>query len=149
MRFEGGHLIADALGGPTSRTNVVPMPHTFNTVTYKKVENEIRKELNGRNPSEASMEVDVSYPSDRLEGFLTTAEQNKLQTKVGGAQMYLLRQLFKYVPDWMSIQLSDVGGVGYKYWDLEHIRRDIWPWGAKPADVFASGKLETAVNNLT
>ena len=150
MRFEGGHLIADVLGGPTSTTNVVPMPHTVNTKTFKSIEHDIRTELAGRTPSEAQMEVDVSYSADDLEGFLTSSEQTTLDGKVGAAKMGLLRQLFKSVPDWMSVQLEDAGGGGRKYWDLKSIRNDIWPWGEKPADVFdAAYDLEGATNRLT
>jgi len=100
VRFEGGHLIADRYGGPTSVTNTVPLPHAFNCIAYKKEENFLNSTLTNQ---ETTMEVSIQYPDDELKGFLTPKEQRTLERNTSKAQVDKLRVLFSGVPGFIQV----------------------------------------------
>lgn len=143
-RFEGGHAIADVFGGPTARTNTFPLPHAFNTITYKKAEARLKKLLDAKKDS--TMEVSIEYPEDPLEGFLTSAERNKLLQKVGQVQLEKLEDLFCTVPGWMAWEVND-GKGGHNWTDFDNIRKDLWPTGTRPDNIITK-QFVKAVNNL-
>jgi hypothetical protein len=56
---EGGHLIAARLGGPSDVANLVPQNVNFNRGAWKKMENELAREL--RSKAEVDVEIDLVY----------------------------------------------------------------------------------------
>ncbi|UNU73348.1 DNA/RNA non-specific endonuclease [Moraxella nasovis] len=70
---EGGHLIASALGGSGDRINLVPQAQTLNRSDWKKMENELVRELKAG--KKVTIKIDVSYPatSTRPNRFYVTA----------------------------------------------------------------------------
>jgi hypothetical protein len=146
VRFEGGHLIADRYGGPTSVTNTVPLPHTFNCIPYKKEENALHKTLTHQ---DTTMEVSIQYPDDELEGFLSPSEQRALERKTSKAQVDKLRDLFAEVPEWISWEVNDPnGGKQHDWIEFDDIRSDIFPRGMKPKGLVNDIDFINAVNNL-
>jgi len=131
-RLEGGHAIADVYGGPTARTNTFPLPHAFNTITYKKAESSLKKKLSAKR--ETAMEVSVEYPDDPLEGFLTPAEKRQLAKRVTPAQLRKLEAIFELVPGWMAWEVNNKQG-GHNWTEFDNIRKDFWPTGTKPANI--------------
>lgn len=71
---EGGHLIASILGGAGDRINMVPQAQRLNRSDWKKMENELARELNAG--KSVSIKIDIGYPqgnSARPNQFLVTA----------------------------------------------------------------------------
>ena len=57
---EGGHLIASALGGAGDRINMVPQVQRLNRSDWKKMENELARELKAG--KSVSVKIDIDYP---------------------------------------------------------------------------------------
>ena len=71
---EGGHLIASILGGAGDRINMVPQAQRLNRSDWKKMENELARELKAG--KSVSVKIDIDYPlgnSVRPNRFLVTA----------------------------------------------------------------------------
>lgn len=143
IRMEGGHCIADVYGGSQCVSNTVPLPHTFNTIAYKKEETALKKTLS--TTTDTTMEVSVEYPKNSLDGFLTEPEQKKLKRLVSATQYQKLEVLFSDVPDFMAWEVNSTGG--HKWIEFRDIRKDIWPRGHKPKNVLTQDFVD-AVNNL-
>ncbi|MFL6233593.1 MAG: DUF4157 domain-containing protein [Thermoanaerobaculia bacterium] len=146
VRFEGGHLIADRYGGPTSVTNTVPLPHTFNCIAYKKEENQLNSTLTNQ---DTTMEVSILYPDDELEGFLTPQEQKTLERNTSKTQVDRLRDLFCNIPEWIAWEVNNSnGGQQHDWTEFDDIRKDIFPRGMKPKNLANDTDFIDAVNNL-
>lgn len=57
---EGGHLIASILGGAGDRINMMPQAQRLNRSDWKKMENELARELKAG--KSASVKIDIDYP---------------------------------------------------------------------------------------
>ncbi|WP_346962660.1 DNA/RNA non-specific endonuclease [Moraxella catarrhalis] len=57
---EGGHLIASILGGAGDRINMVPQAQRLNRSDWKKMENELARELKAG--KSVSVKIDIDYP---------------------------------------------------------------------------------------
>ena len=57
---EGGHLIASILGGAGDRINMVPQAQRLNRSDWKKMENELAREL--KVGKSVSVKIDIGYP---------------------------------------------------------------------------------------
>ena len=70
---DGGHLVADEFGGASEETNLVPMDSEVNRHgEWRKMERDIKKELNKKPPSDiTNYEVEIYYDDDsqRPSGF--------------------------------------------------------------------------------
>lgn len=134
VRMEGGHCVADVIGGSLCKSNTVPLPHAFNTIAYKKEETALKKTLPKKKCT--MMEVSVEYPDDPLSGFLTPSEQKQLKKLVTPRQYEKLEEIFSYVPDFMAWEVNENGGQ--KWVEFRDIRRDMWPRGHRPAKVLTT-----------
>jgi hypothetical protein len=134
VRMEGGHCVADVIGGSLCKSNTVPLPHAFNTIAYKKEETALKKTLPKKKCT--MMEVSIDYPDDPLDGFLTPAEQKQLRKLVTTTQYEKLEEIFSYVPDFMAWEVNENGGQ--KWVEFRDIRRDMWPRGHRPAKVITN-----------
>jgi hypothetical protein len=144
VRMEGGHCVADVYGGSLCLSNTVPLPHAFNTISYKKEETSLKKTL--PTTKDTTMEVSVEYPKNPLKGFLSDTEQNKLKRLVTTAQYEKLEDLFSNVPTFMAWEVNTSGG-GHSWIEFHDIRNDIWPRGHKPKNVLTK-EFINAVKNL-
>jgi hypothetical protein len=144
VRMEGGHCVADVYGGSLCLSNTVPLPHAFNTISYKKEETSLKKTL--PTTKDTTMEVSVEYPKNPLKGFLSDTEQNKLKRLVSTTQYEKLEDLFSNVPTFMAWEVNTDGG-GHSWIEFHDIRNDLWPRGTKPKNVLTQDFIN-AVNNL-
>jgi hypothetical protein len=152
-RFEGGHLIADRYGGPTSKTNVVPLPHSTNTINYKKMETAVAALLRAHPAIVFTMQVRAIFPDDPLLGVLDVAEQRTVAASVNAGQFAKLQALYRDIPDEIYLRYTDPANVAQsQQMEVTNIRRDVWPKVGgridKPAGLATNAAFLAAINRL-
>jgi hypothetical protein len=73
VRWQGGHLVATAVGGPGERINIIPMLESLNQfekngsplTNFRSLEHELNKLLDRPDPHKVHLTIDVDYPPGR------------------------------------------------------------------------------------